>query len=119
MVAPSASLLLVILLLPRGVVIQGVEPLRAFPPEVELAVRRLLRVLDQLALEVLPPALVAGLLEVALQLAQLPLLAVHAPPPYALIMSRTVDPPGIIGSTCCWYATSTSSSYGTLLASIS
>src|SRR5262245_9375509 len=115
----SPSPLLVILLPPRGVVVQRVQPLRAFPPEVELTVRRLFRVLGQLALEVLPPALVAGLLDIALQLAQLPLLPVHAPPSYALMMSRTVAPPGIIGSTCSWYGTSTSSTYGTLLWSIS
>src|SRR5262249_34561014 len=93
------SLPLAILPLPRRVVVQRVQPLRAFPPEVELAVRRLLRVLGQLALEVLPPALVAGPLEVALQLAQLPLLPVHASPPYALLMSRTVPPPGATANT--------------------
>src|SRR5207237_92062 len=115
----GGRLLLLAILLPRRVVVQRVQSLRAFLPEVELAVRRLLRVLDQLALEVLPPALVAGLLEVALQLAQLALLPVHAPPPYALMMSRTVAPPGIIGSTCSWYGTSTSSRYGPLLSSSS
>ena len=38
---------------------------------------------------------------------------------YALMISRTVIPLGIMGSTCSWYGTWTSSTYGTLDAIIS
>src|SRR5262249_29645975 len=61
----------------RGVVVQAVERGGGGGAEVELAVRRLLRVVDQLALEVLPPPLVAGLLDLALQLPLASFVLVH------------------------------------------
>src|SRR5438094_762895 len=63
---------------PGGVLVEAVEADGAGFAEVVVAVRRLFRVVEQVPLEVLAPALVAGPLEVALQVPQLAfVVAVH------------------------------------------
>src|SRR5262249_50277490 len=62
---------------PGRITVHTVESSRAVTPEIVLAVRRLFGVFRQLALEMLPPALVARALDVALQLAELSLVLVH------------------------------------------
>src|SRR5262249_38410994 len=62
---------------PRGVVVQGIHAAGAVAPEIGLAERGLIRILDQIALELPSPPFVAGPLEVAFELAELAFVVVH------------------------------------------
>src|SRR5947209_7038380 len=62
---------------PFGILVQGIEGGRAVATELELGVGRLLRVLDELPLQVAPAALAPRPLDLPLQLPQLALVSVH------------------------------------------
>jgi hypothetical protein len=53
-----------------GIAIQTIKRRRAGAAEVELAVRRVFRLVTEFAFEVLPAAFVAGALDVSLELAE-------------------------------------------------